>query len=121
MNIIIPEKMTRKIKSETIPAFCKMLKSTQWTNVTSEPKPELAFQNFFEIFNSIRDVSFPEISIKQKPESFLHCPWTTKGLIISQKEKLFSKKVRKPTEINSKKFKLYNTIYNKLRFISKKM
>ena len=120
---IIPDKITRKINSETIPAFCKMLKSTQWTNVTSEPKPELAFQNFFEIFNSIRDVSFPEISIKQKPESFLHCPWMTKGLIISQKqkEKLFSKKVRKPTEINSKKFKLYNAIYNKLRRISKKM
>ena len=122
-KIILPDKTIRKINPETIPLFCKMLNSNQWTNVVNESKPKLAFQNFFDIFDSIRDASFPEIKIKQKPESFQHSPWMTKGLIISQKqkEKLFAKKVRKPTLNNKSKFNIYNTIYNKLRRISKKL
>ena len=120
---IIPDKLTRKINAETIPAFCDMLKSTKWTSVIGEQKPELAFQNFFQIFNEIRDVSFPEIKVKQKPQNFVHSPWMTKGLMISQKrkEKLFSKKVKKPTDNNKEMFKIYNKVYNKLRRASKKI
>ena len=119
----LPDKITRKINQQTIPAFCKILKSTQWTNVLNEENPKLAFNNFFETFNSARDLSFPEIKVKQKPIQFSHSPWMTKGLLISQKrkEKLFAKKIKKPNELNKMKFKNYNTAYNKLRRAAKKM
>ena len=41
----------------------------------------------------------------------------TNGLKISQKqkEKLFSKKIKCPNELNLQKFKIYNKLYNKLR------
>ena len=38
-----------------------------------------------------------------------------------RKEKLFAKKVKKPTDLNKQKFKIYNTLYNKLRRVAKKM
>jgi hypothetical protein len=90
---LLPDKITRKINQDTIPAFCNILKSTKWTNVTNEENPKLAFNNFFDIFNSARDVAFPEVKVKQKAVQFSHSPWMSKGLMISQKrkEKLFAK------------------------------
>ena len=119
---LLPDKITRKINQDTIPAFCNILKSTKWTNVTNEENPKLAFNNFFDIFNSARDVAFPEVKVKQKAVKFSHSPWMSKGLMISQKrkEKLFAKKVRNPSELNKDKFKTYNTVYNRLRRAAKK-
>ena len=59
----MPEINTRKINSTTIPAFCKLIKSASWQNVIYEENPKLAFDNFFETFNSVRDISFPEIKV----------------------------------------------------------
>ena len=83
----------------------------------------MAFDTFFDIFNSARDVAFPEIKVKQKPMKISHSPWMTKGLRVSQKrkEKLFAKKVKKPSDVNKLHFKNYNTIYNKLRRAAKQM
>ena len=63
----------------------------------------------------------PEIFVKQKPQRLIHSPWMSKGLMVSQqrKEKLFAKKVKKAKDVN--KFKIYNTLYNKLRRVAKKM
>ena len=118
-----PEKITRKINSKTIPGFCKLLKSTSWSNVLSQQNPKIAFENFFEIFYSARDLSFPEVKIKQKPKKFKNNPWMSQGLIKSQKrkEKLFAKKVKCPTIDNTETFKLYNSVYNKVRRAAKKM
>ena len=73
--------------------------------------------------DSLRDIAFPEISIKQKPVKFRHNPWITKGLKISQKRKeiLFSKKLKRPSDSNLQQFKLYNKCYNKLRRAAKKL
>ena len=72
---------------------------------------------FFEVFNSARDVAFPEVIVKQKHIKTSHSPWMTLGLRVSQKrkEKLFSKNIKKRTDTNKLHFKNYNTIYNKLR------
>ena len=47
----------------------------------------------------------------------------SKGLLKSQKrkEKLFAKKIKFPTIDNNEKFKLYNSLYNKLRRAAKKL
>ena len=92
----LPEKITRQINSKTIPGFCKVLKSTSWSNILSEPNPKLAFEKFFEKFNSARDISFPETKVKQKTVRFKHNPWMSTGLKVSQKhkEKLFTKQAQ---------------------------
>ena len=121
-KVVLPDKSIRRINSNTIPAFCNLLKSASWKNVVNENNPKLAFDNFFEIINGSRDLAFPEVKVKQKPIKFIHNPWMTTGLKISQKnkEKIFSKKIRCPTVININKFKAYNKIYNKLRRAAKK-
>ena len=122
-KVILPETITRKINSTTIPAFCKLIQSASWNNVINENNPKLAFDKFFETVNSIRDISFPEIKVKPKPIKFTHSPWMSSGLKISQlkKEKLFAKKIKNPSNINIQTFKIYNTIYNKLRRAAKKL
>ena len=64
----LPEQTVRKINSKTIPAFCNLIKSTSWQNVINETNPKSPFDNFFEKLNAIRDISFPEIKIQQKPK-----------------------------------------------------
>ena len=122
-RVQLPEKITRKINTKTIPAFCNLLKSTSWNTVTNETNPKSAFSNFFEILDSARDIAFPTIKVKPKPIKFKHSPWMTQGLKISQtnKEKLFAKKVKCPSESNVEKFKQYNKLYNKLRRCAKKI
>ena len=66
-KVQLPDIITRKINSKTIPAFCNILKSASWSNVIKEENPKLAFDNFFELINSARDISFPEVCTKSKP------------------------------------------------------
>ena len=122
-KVQLPDKYTRKINSKTIPSFCDLLKSASWQSVIKEENPKLAFENFFEIINESRDICFPMTKIDQKPKKLKHSPWMSSGLKISQKRKakLFNKKVKKPTLQNTELFKTYNTIYNKLRRVSKQM
>ena len=122
-RVQLPEKITRKINTKTIPAFCNLLKSTSWNTVTNETNPKSAFSNFFEILDSARDIAFPTIKVKPKPIKFKHSPWMSQGLKISQtnKEKLFAKKVKCPSESNFEKCKQYNKLYNKLRRCAKKI
>ena len=117
----LPDRITRKIDSKSIPGFCKLLKSTSWSNVLNQQNPKVAFDNFFEIYYSARDISFPEVKVKHKSKKFKHNPWMSQGLIKSQKreEKLFAKKVKYPTRDNIEIFKLYNTVYNKVRRAAK--
>ena len=119
----LPEQITRQINSKTVPAFCKLLKSTSWSNVLNEPTPNLAFENFFEKFNSARDISFPEVKVKQKTVHFKHNPWMSRGLKVSQKrkEKLFAKKTKFPSAQNIERFKTYNKMYCKIRRAAKKI
>ena len=67
--------------------------------------------------NEVRDLAFPEIKIMSGKAKFDHISCIFKGLLISQKhkQKLFSLKIRKPTEMNKNKFKVYNSLYNKIR------
>ena len=108
----LPDKNTRNINSKTIPAFCDLLKATSWQAVIKEQNPKNAFDNFFDIINDLRDISFPEIVVKQKQKKLKYSPWMSK---------LFAKKVRKPTHENIAIFKTYNKMYNKVRRVAKQM
>ena len=101
------ERITRNINKHTISSFCKILKTTKWTNVINAETPKLAFDSFFETFNSARDMAFPEIVAKPKSNKFSYSPWMTPGLRVSQKrkEKLFAKKIKNPSEVNKDIFR----------------
>ena len=115
--------MTRKINSKTIPSFCNLLKSATWSNVINESDPKIAFFNFFQTMDSVRDLAFPKVKVKSRLVKFKHNPWMSGGLKISKKRKdaLFAKKVRCPSDNNKNIFKVYNKLYNKVRRCAKKM
>ena len=46
-KIQLPDNIKRKIDSNTIPAFCNLLKSTSWSDVLSEHDPKIAFTIFY--------------------------------------------------------------------------
>lgn len=114
---------SRKINSTTIPSFENLLKTVPWDNITSENRPKQAFEKFFNILDEAVNLSFPEVVTKVKPNDTPLNPWMSQGLLISRKhkEKLFSKKLRKPTDININNFKKYNTVYKKLIREAKKL
>ena len=119
----MPEKITRQINAKTIPAICKLLKTTSWSSVLNQSNPKLAFENFYEKFNLARDIAFPEVKLKQKSVRFKHSPWMSIGLLVSQKrkEKLFAKKLKFPNAENIEKFKIFNKMYCKIRRAAKKL
>ena len=117
-NVNLGVLKTRKIDEISTKSFCELLKTAPFKRrVTDIQNPENAFDNFFEIINEARDLAFPETEIKPKKDKIKHSPWMTQGLLVSlkQKQKLFSLKLRKPTESNIAKFKSYNSLYNKIR------
>ena len=85
----------RKINSNTIPAFEKLLTSTSWDSVMKENRPDHSYSNFFDIIDNAVNLSFPEVTTKLNTDSTPLNPWMSQGLMISRKhkEKLFSKKI----------------------------
>ena len=112
---------TRIINEETIPGYLNILKMASWGNVVKDD-PKSAFDNFFQILDNCKDVAFPEVEVIPKKSCTFRSPWMSKGLLISsnRKNKLFSKKVRCPSQLNSTKFKTYNFIFNKCKKSAKK-
>ena len=114
---------SRKINDKTTPAFKTLLNSFNWTeNILDENRPKQAFNNFFNIIDSCVDLAFPEVTTKTSNKYTPINPWMSGGLLTSrkQKEKLASKKLRKPSETNTSAFKTYNRIYTKLVRTAKK-
>ena len=97
---------TRKINNTTIPPFLELIKSKDWSSITDNNDPENAFESYFNIVNAAVDISFPETTIKIKPENITFSPWMTPGLLTSSKtkQKLFNKKVKYPSNQNKLKF-----------------
>jgi hypothetical protein len=42
-KVDLPYKITRRINSHTMPAFCNLLTSAKWSNVINQNNPEIAF------------------------------------------------------------------------------
>ena len=108
---------TRKINPTTTETFLELLRSKRWRDVTDENRPKVAFTTFFNTVEAAVELSFPETEIKLKSKNLTLSPWMTKGLLTSRnkKEKLFSQKIRKPTEQNKTMFRTYNNLYNSVK------
>ena len=107
----------RKINSTTVTAFKGLLETVPWTNVTDENRPKQAFDNFFEKLDCCGEVAFPVTDVKISKRVCPLNPWMTPGLLRSrrQKEKLAVKKMRRPLQANIEKFRVFNSLYNKIK------
>lgn len=112
---------SRKINSTTIPKFESLLQSSNWDTVLNENRPEYAFSTFFTKMSNFVNTAFPETKKKISKKFTPQNPWMSQALMVSRKrkEKLFALKLRKPTNENIDKFKVYNKTYNKLKRTAK--
>ena len=124
---VLPQKLkeftTFKINNETQSTLNTLLKDMSFQSVLSESEPQAAFNNFFELYSTATSLAFPKVTVKPKAMQFAPSPWMTAGLLKSckSKQKLFNKKISKPTLINISKFKDYNAIYNLCRRKAQKL
>ena len=112
----------RKVNQTTIPPFIDLLKSKNWNTVLNDNNPETAFHNFFETIDATVDFSFPEVIIRTSKQNVVYSLWMRLALLKSNKtkQKLFTKKLKYPTEENKKSFNTYNKLFNKIRQAAKK-
>jgi len=107
---------TRKFDENSKHNFKENLNMHPWDNIINNNDPVSAFSDFFETINHYYDSSFPEKIIKASNKNKPLNPWMSQALLVSrkQKEKLFTKKIRKPCPENVSKFKEYNATYTHL-------
>ena len=82
-----------------------------------EECPNNACNTFVSIYKKAFENSFPLKTIKLIKRYTIREPWVTKGIIVSSlnKEKLFHKKLKKPTEIKINTYKKCLTIFNRVK------
>ena len=104
---------TRLINENTKTSFKTLLKDYSWDEVIHTNDPNQAFTNFFSTFNEAFDLSFPHVERKPNKNTVKINPWMTQGLLKSRKhkEKLFSQKLKIPSNLNIEKFKKFNDLY----------
>ena len=113
----------RKISSNSTETFKSVLETAAWESVTSENRPNRAYELFFEKLDNAFDMVFPLVVVKTNVHVCPLNPWMTQGLLKSRrhKEKLSVLRIRKPTGINTEKYKKYNSLYNKLLRVARKI
>ena len=78
----------RVLNDENIGAFKIALFKQTWASVESAESPDLAFQNFFEIFNQLYELFFPVVSIKINKKFLPRNGFMTPALLISRAKKI---------------------------------
>jgi hypothetical protein len=112
---------TRVINEKTTPAFQNIIKTAPWGSIINDD-PKSSFDTFFQIIGEAADVAFPEVEVKPKMSCSIRSPWMSSGLLKScqTKNKLFTKKINKPSEQNTNNFRVFNILFNKCKKAAKK-
>lgn len=106
----------RSFTPTNLERFNNLLKEADFTNVLEVNCPNIAYNNFMEIYTYYLDEIMPLKSRKLQRKYTKRSPWFTTGLLQSSltKSKLFNKKLKYPNDINIARYKNYCKIYNKL-------
>jgi len=114
--------MKRSFKDENITKFKLILSKCDFSGVLSEECPNNAYDKFCSIYKTAFDLSFPLRKIKLTKRYTMREPWMTPGILASSvnKEKLFHKKLRRPTQENIAKYKNFLVIYNRVKRYAKR-
>ena len=115
----------RDINEDSIKYFKSILNSVDWdliTLITQTTTPDSSYNIFLDKFIKLYDIAFPErkVEIKQKN---LTSPWITRGLKKSSKRKqrLYDKLLKRRNDKNEKAYKMYKSLFEKLKLQSKKL
>ena len=100
-----------------------MLSKINWSTVTNELNPDLAYECFEVIFFPFYNSFFSPRVIKFNKNIHKGEKWITKGLLVSRLNKniLMKKSIVAPTPLNILNFKNYRNVNNKLVRASKKL
>ena len=114
----------RKMTSENIECFKERLNNVDWQDVctTNCSIGNDSYSNFIDKFNELYEESFPlkKVSVsssKKCPNS----PWISFAILrsIRRKNTLYRKFIKKPTSVNSVKYKKYRNILNRTLRLAK--
>jgi len=110
----------RTFSEVNIDRFKSMIEHTAWDNIYIQHDAELAYQLFFQTFNSIFQECFPLVKYKGKTNKTK--PWFSSGLLKSsiKKNKLYRKFLQNPTPHNCDTYKQYKNKFTHILRIAKK-
>lgn len=113
---------TRVIKQSSLRSFYNYLKTCKWNTTMKEIDPQKSMEIFLTDFLKLYDKYFPLREVKLRNGNREKNVWITKGFKKSSrtKEKLYRRFLKKPTENNRVKYKVYRNKLNHLIRIAKK-
>lgn len=115
--------VTRDFSEQKIKNFTQQFSNFNWHNVTSCQSPGESVDHFHDLFFTIYDNFFPEITIRFNRNIHGIKKWMTQGLLISRNKKntLMKLSVVSPSPNNLQNFRIYRNLYNKLTRLCKKL
>ena len=114
---------SRSFSPQNMSMFKQLLQGVDFNHILNITCPNEAYNTFISLYKDLFDMAFPLRDVKVHKKYIKREPWITRGLLVSSniKMKLFRKKITKPTITNLEKYKTYNTMFNKLKRILKKV
>ena len=110
------------VNEDSIKYFKSILNSVDWDLITQTTTLDSSYNIFLDKFIKLYDIAFPErkVEIKQKN---LTSRWITRGLKKSSKRKqrLYDKLLKRRNGKNEKVYKMYKSLFEKLKLQSKKL
>lgn len=105
----------RKFSENNILTFKTLLNDYSFNEVLQCTSTDEAYKVFMHDYKSLFDMAFPVQTVKQKTKFVIRNPWMTPGLLTSslRKEKLYKRKLKAPSEENTKKYKDFTCVYVK--------
>jgi hypothetical protein len=110
-------KQTRLVTEQNIAIFKSHLANIDFASVMHATCPNEAYDTFFNLYKQSFNQSFPLRNFTISQKAIKREQWMTSGLVISSRNKsrLYTKKLKKPTEDNINAYKTYVKIFNKLK------
>lgn len=111
------EQHIRSFSEKNINSFKTILKNTDFSQISNILCPNEAYNIFIHQYKEAFEISFPVRAVAHSSKSIKREPWMSTGLLTSSrnKRKLFNKKMNKPTEVNTNKYKMYVRLFNKIK------
>ena len=110
--------ITKRIFSEyNLNKFNTLLGECDFTTVMNSDCPNLAYDQFMDIYSTSFNDAFPMQHLKPHKIFIKREPWVTKGLLTSirTKTKLLKAKLRNPSNHNIDKYKIFCDQFNKIK------
>ena len=109
-------KTFRSLSPENILKFNELLQDTDFTLINETMDPEIAYQLFIELYLIAFDKAFPLKTIKILRKYSKRSSWMTSDLLKMsiERQKLFRRKLRTPSDENIHNYKNFTKTHNKL-------